>query len=173
MLDLFIAGNDWVVWTPEGYYAATPGGEKLTGWVVNHGLDQLASFYPTERFRARLFRPNVVKLVLDKDCVAAALKTADADLGHVTRSAKLENLMPPRVVLTKTDQNKAVATLKVRATAANADQPVKALRLLLDGRPLPGNDSSVDLGMGQAEFERDFTIAVPEGKHTVTALAQP
>src|SRR5262249_14431517 len=28
LLTVFPAGRDWVAWTPEGYYAATPGGEK-------------------------------------------------------------------------------------------------------------------------------------------------
>jgi hypothetical protein len=30
---------DWVLWTPEGFYQATPGAEDVLKWVVNHGPD--------------------------------------------------------------------------------------------------------------------------------------
>src|SRR5262249_20397086 len=43
LLSLYSAGDDWIAWTPEGYYAASPGGEKLIGWQVNNGRDQMAS----------------------------------------------------------------------------------------------------------------------------------
>ena len=72
LLTLFFAGEDWIIWTPEGYYAATPGGEKLMGWTVFHGFDKLKSFYPAERFRKQLYRPDVIKLVLEKGSVAEA-----------------------------------------------------------------------------------------------------
>src|SRR5262249_50935661 len=37
LLSLFVAGNEWIAWTPRGYYAASPGGERLMGWQVNDG----------------------------------------------------------------------------------------------------------------------------------------
>ena len=40
---LYVHGNDWIVWTEEGYYAASPGGEKRMGWTVDNGPDQLAA----------------------------------------------------------------------------------------------------------------------------------
>jgi WD40 repeat protein len=45
LLSLFTVGNDWVAWTPEGYYAASPGGEHLMGWHLNKGMDSLAAFF--------------------------------------------------------------------------------------------------------------------------------
>ena len=30
---------DWVLWTPEGFYEATPGAEDVLKWVANHGPD--------------------------------------------------------------------------------------------------------------------------------------
>ena len=40
LLSLFVAGDDWIAWTPEGYYAASPGGENLMGWQVSNGPEQ-------------------------------------------------------------------------------------------------------------------------------------
>ena len=63
LLSLFFAGDEWIAWTPEGYYAASPGGEKLMGWHVNNGPDQMATFYRASQFRKSLYRPDVVKLI--------------------------------------------------------------------------------------------------------------
>ena len=60
------AEKRWVLWTPEGYYAASPGGEDLIGWHVNRGLDQAADFYPAETFRSTFHRPDLVQAALDK-----------------------------------------------------------------------------------------------------------
>ena len=48
LLALFVDKDDlrWVVWTPSGYYMASPGGEDLIGWHVNRGWDQAADFFP-------------------------------------------------------------------------------------------------------------------------------
>ena len=51
LLTVFPSGADWIAWTPEGYYAATPGGERLMGWTVNNGFDQPAAFHPARRMR--------------------------------------------------------------------------------------------------------------------------
>src|SRR5262249_22168968 len=41
LLSLFGAGDEWVAWTPEGYYACSAGGERLMGWHVQNGRDQM------------------------------------------------------------------------------------------------------------------------------------
>jgi hypothetical protein len=61
------ADKRWVLWTPEGYYTASPnGGEDLIGWHVNRGLDQAADFYPAETFRSTFHRPDLVQKAIDK-----------------------------------------------------------------------------------------------------------
>jgi hypothetical protein len=70
----------WVVWTPQGYYMASPGGEALIGWHVNRGLDT-PEFYTAGRFRDRSHRPDVIALVLEELDVEKALVRADAEAG--------------------------------------------------------------------------------------------
>ncbi len=62
LLSLFFAGDDWIAWTPEGYYAASPGGENLMGWQVSNGPEQVGTFVPASQFRKSLYRPDVIKL---------------------------------------------------------------------------------------------------------------
>jgi len=173
LLSMYVAGQDWVIWTAEGYYAASPGGEKLVGWHVNNGDDKLASFYPVERFRKELYRPDVIKLVLEKGSVKEALKAADAAAGiGKTRDVKIDDLLPPRAVLSVLQQDKAVVKLKVQAEAAAKDQPVTGLRLLMDGRPLADGSANERFGDGKVKAGAEWSVMLPPGKHQLTVLAR-
>lgn len=59
------ARKEWVLWTPRGYYIASPGGERLIGWHVNRGADKAADFFPVDTFRAAFNKPEVVSAALD------------------------------------------------------------------------------------------------------------
>jgi WD40 repeat protein len=173
LLSVFIAGEDWIAWTPEGYYAATPGGERLMGWMVLNGLDHVATFHPAERFRKQLYRPDVIKLVLEKGGVAEALKAADAALKRETRDVQIDRLLPPNSLLTVLDQSKMpTIKVKVQAEAMAKDQPITSLRLLVDGRPLPGKKTFVEYEVGKQKVEVEWTFEIPEGEHQIAVLAR-
>jgi WD40 repeat protein len=167
LLTLFVAGRDWVAWAPGGYYTATPGGERLVGWTVTQGRGRLADFYPAERFRKQLYRPDLLKLVLEKGDVAAALGAARES------AADVEQLLPPRATLEVLDKA-ALPKIKVKATAEAAakGQPVTGLRLLVDGRPLPDGAGVLDLTAGQAKAEATWEVELPPGPHELKALAR-
>jgi WD40 repeat protein len=83
---------EWVLWTPEGFYQATPGAEDLLKWVVNHGPDSAASTRPVSAF-AKLHRPQALSRVLVELETARALgiddeTQASLDVQAGTGSAK-------------------------------------------------------------------------------------
>jgi hypothetical protein len=50
----------WVLWTPNGYFDASPGAEDLIGWHINQGRDKEARFVKGGQLYAKLFRPDLV-----------------------------------------------------------------------------------------------------------------
>jgi hypothetical protein len=74
LLTLQIISNktDWVLWTPEGFYEATPGAQDVLKWVVNHGPDSAATTLPVSAI-TKLHRPNALPHVLDQLETAHAL----------------------------------------------------------------------------------------------------
>ena len=56
--------TNWVAWTPEGFYAATAGGQGVLRWHVNKGWDP-ADSVPVEDI-AGSYRPEVLPLVLQE-----------------------------------------------------------------------------------------------------------
>jgi WD40 repeat protein len=73
LLSLFFGRDDWIAWTPQGYYAASDGGERLMGWQVNNGVDKMATFHAAAQFRKSFYRPDVIKLLLKTGSVEKAL----------------------------------------------------------------------------------------------------
>jgi uncharacterized caspase-like protein len=68
--------TNWVAWTPEGFYAATPGAFGVLRWQVNRGFDAAAETVPASSI-PRLRRPDALALVLQERETARALGIAD------------------------------------------------------------------------------------------------
>lgn len=63
---------NWVVWTPEGFYGATPGAHGVLQWHVNRGWDKTAEAFPLSQFRD-FRRPEALPLVLQEMDTARAI----------------------------------------------------------------------------------------------------
>jgi WD40 repeat protein len=89
---------DWVLWTPEGFYEATPGTEDVLKWVTNHGPDSAASVLPVSAI-AELHRPDALPHVLDQLETAHALGVDDMTQARLIVQAKTGSAKPPGGVL--------------------------------------------------------------------------
>jgi WD40 repeat protein len=182
LLSVFAVGSEWVAWTPEGYYAASPGGERLMGWHVNNGTEALASFYPASRFRASLYRPDVIQRLLSDGIdgnVKKALEAADKARGQSRSEAtEVADVLPPSVTLAAPkvkDGKTEEAAFEVEAAARGMGKhPVKSLQLLLDGRPYEGGQ-----GLRLCESARPgetvkeaWKVELTPGEHTLRVLAR-
>jgi WD40 repeat protein len=89
---------DWVLWTPEGFYEATPGAENVLKWVVNHGPDKAATTLPVSAI-AKLHRRNALPHVLDRLETAHALGVDDISQARFDVQAATGSVKPPGGVL--------------------------------------------------------------------------
>jgi WD40 repeat protein len=72
--------GEWAIWTPQGYYAASPNGEALVGWNVNHGANKEAEWVTAEQMRGVFYRPDVVAKAIALASAEDALKEAGLGL---------------------------------------------------------------------------------------------
>src|SRR6185437_12452997 len=100
----------------------------LMGWTVTNGPTQAASFHPASRFRKQMYRPDVIRKVLELGSIEEALKAA-----NVARQ-DLEQILPPRVTL-QHKQEGARVEVEASARPGSKSQPLTELQLLIDGRP--------------------------------------
>ncbi|MEZ6067392.1 MAG: caspase family protein [Planctomycetaceae bacterium] len=171
LLSLFFAGDEWIAWTPEGYYAASPGGERLMGWHVNTAQDKIADFYPAAQFRKEFYRPEAIKALLSTGSIQRAL----ASTGSTQAVASVDTNLPPEVQIisplpeTRTTEQELAVVVEARQ---RGDEPLKTLQLLLNGRPLRGEAGTVRLEDAGAVVRHTFKVPVISGvQHTLQARA--
>ncbi|WP_395744786.1 hypothetical protein [Prosthecobacter sp.] len=150
----------WVLWTPEGYYDCSAGGEELIGWHVNRGKDREADFFPAAKFHDAFYRPDVVSEVLRTLDVGEAVKLANANrpaaqAAPLNAAEVITRMAPPVVEL---GTGGAAAEIEIPAEAESATlryrvrggrtEPVKLVSVRVDGRPVqasapvPGDEDS-------------------------------
>lgn len=166
----------WVLWTPSGYYDASPGGEDLIGWHLNRGQDAAADFFPASRFRDRFFRPDVIDRVLDTLDETQALAQADAARGQRMQApVSVAQVLPPVVELMSGAELRASmsqVTLRVRGRSA-ADAPVTAWRVRVNGQAVAdarglGRVDNADPAQG----EHDLTVPIPPQDSEIQVFAE-
>ena len=145
LLSLFIANDgEWVLWTPQGYYDASLGGDRLIGWHVNQGRTRAAKFYLAHQFRKQFYRPDIIDKVLQTGDVPKAIELANAEQSHPTESLDLRNpddlrrQEPPRVrLLAPIDGTRTSSqAIEVRAEVRSQnDLPIREVTILVNGRP--------------------------------------
>jgi WD40 repeat protein len=174
LVNLYCTGQDWIAVHPQGYYAASPGGEKLMGWVTSNNILTPGTYHPASHFRKQFFRPDVIAHLLKEGDLKKALADANADLKAqgttVPEEVELKDTLPPGGFIAKVDTSKKPEiTVHVKAVAADPKDPLAKLELLADGRPLFDKDGVKTFAKPQAKAEAAFVVTLPPGSYKLTA----
>jgi WD40 repeat protein len=162
----------WVLFTPKGYYTASPGGEDLIGWHVNREWHENADFFSVSRFRNRFRRPDVVQTVLETLDEDEAIRVANEKAERDRESLEVEKLLPPVIEIlspktgTAVDAPGLVLEYKVRSPSG---LPVTRLDVRLDGRPYEPQKArgAFNYSGGTAAIK----VEVPERDVEITLIA--
>ena len=150
-----VDGKRWVVWTPSGYYDASPGADDLIGWHLNNGMDKAAEFYPVGLLRHRFYRPEVVEAVLEKGDEALALERTGEDVVKPVTEA-----LPPLVELLSPSDGEffdsEALELSYRLTS-HGGEPVTGVQILVDGCLL----GTLEAPTLSAEGEGTLSVTLP------------
>ena len=86
--------ENWVAWTPEGFYAATAGAHGVLQWHVNQGWDAPADSVPIADIPGS-YRPDLLPLVLQELETARALGLAGLAEHKRQTMLRLNSRIPP------------------------------------------------------------------------------
>jgi WD40 repeat protein len=175
-LSFFTAGPKyWIAWTEEGYYAASPDGEQIMGWLKDNGPDRQLSFYSADQFRKSLYRPEAIRVLLDKGSLEKALLWAGDKERKPLQAA---DILPPAVAITEPadtvilgENDRPDLTVKAVAEKAGADE-VTAMQLLVDGRPFPTTPPELKRDAATGKVTATWKVRAPADRHRFSVLAQ-
>lgn len=165
----------WVLWSPSGYYDASPGAEELIGWHVNNGLDQAADFFPVGQFRSTYYRPDVVSRILTTGDEQLALKEANEEAGRKQQQINIASLLPPVVEIISPRDASEVSTTEVTVqfrVRSPSGEPVTGFKVLVDGRPSLSRQLVRDETTNNPAETREIRVTVPERDSEISLIAE-
>ena len=167
-------GNDgeWVMWTPQGYYTASPDGEKIVGWQINRGLQEAADYVNANQLRSHFYRPDIVDQAIILASADAAMKQARNT--SFSLAALLSRRPPGFAIMSPQDRSRAVATpAQVRLKLEPNTDPVDGIDVLVNGRqtttPTLRNATARAVATGLDEHFIDVPLEQGENKIRIVA----
>lgn len=151
----------WILWTPSGFFDASPAGDELFGWHLNRGKDAAADFFPASRFRDRFFHPELVARIFETADEKAALKQQAAEekaaaATVVVAPVKIEQVLPPVVeVVAPANGSLVGATALSVKLRIRSDAPVTEIRARVNGQ-------AAALKVAGSGETRDVALTIPE-----------
>lgn len=133
IVSIFAAGDEWIVWTPQGYFHSSPNGDEIVGWTVNQGSEVEARYLQARQLRQHLSSPEIVRrAILFRNPMDAAreLRGTDSQLDELLRRR------PPEFEIKVVDTAKAeegFVTVEI-VGAAEAGADVSSFSILSNDR---------------------------------------
>lgn len=156
LLAVYVAADpqQWVAWTPSGFYDAGPGADALIGWQVPRSGDAEPLFYPAGTFADIFYRPGLAVQVL-RGGQAPPAPPSDVLL------AKL----PPVVTIFDVRERDRQVTVEFKVESP-ANRPVTQVLAVIDGVRMPV-DLTDDTGLKIRPLTLDrrmtLTFPLPDG----------
>jgi len=161
----------WVLWTPSGYFDASPGAEELIGWHVNNGQDQAADFFPASKFRSTYYRPDVSAKVLETLEEKEGIRLANEESGR-KQEASIQQMLPPMVNIISPPDGAEVSTTEIIVSFSvrtPSGEPLTGIKALVDGRPV-STQRAVQIVPKDGEI-REMKVPIPERESQISIIA--
>ncbi len=158
--------NDWICWTPQGYYQASSGGEKYIGWQIDEDVNKLSKFYKSSVFASKFHNPEMVKQTIATGSfeiakekikeikpvfVQSNVKQAHKEILEkpleVLSAAPVIEWITPELQTSELNQSKITIKVKIKSTSK-----IKIVKILINGRP-SSNSRGVVIPKSVGEFD--------------------
>jgi hypothetical protein len=171
VLALFVNAQtrEWVLWTPQGYYASSVAGDQNIGWQLNKGWEQAGEFVTAAQLKKHFYRPDVIKRAFDLADAGAAVR--EAGLSGF-KLADLTNHTPPKFrVADPGDKSRADRSpVPVKLELAATDDPVTGFDVTVNGRQVTPR-AVRDLPLTTEAQIRSLNIPLEKGENHIQVTA--
>lgn len=168
LLALFLHADRkrWVLWTPEGFFNASPGGESLVGYHLNQGPNTAGEFVAVEQLYRLFYQPELVARRLEKG-VEAALQETLARVGNV-RQVLTAGLPPALELLSKPESQQHGRDFTLEFKLAPKSGGFGSLSYRVNG-VVVGDPTARPADIALPHYRRPFTLQPGRNVISVTA----
>jgi hypothetical protein len=167
LLALFLhTDGRWVLWTPEGFFAASQGGEALIGYHLNQGPDTAGEFVTVEQLYRLYSRPELVARRLNEG-IDTELQAALARFGDV-RQVLAGGLPPTLELLSPPESRQRTREFNIEIKIAPTTGGVGRVVYRVNG-VVVGDLSARPIDISVPYHRRPFTLS--PGRNVISATA--
>lgn len=160
----------WVLFTPKGYYDASPGAEDFLGWHVNNGPFKTPAFYPASIFKETYYRPDIIDAITESWDEEMAISTSISTNNRKSQTITSEKL-PPTIVITDPYSNTSFTDdlVTIRYTVQSSDNaPAGNVEVRVNSRPV-----IVQRGAGiEVNKLNTIRLSIPRENCTISLTAE-
>jgi hypothetical protein len=146
-------GEDWVAWTPQGYYAASPYGDRFVGWQINRGGDTAPDFFRAVQFERTLYRPDL-------------LHGPFTGAPPAPNNPLVDNA-PPRVSVELLPAAASTRTRRIRVRAESLGLPMSDVAAYVNDIPMTPSAGRALRSGESLKFVREFDVPINESDNTL------
>lgn len=152
----------WVLWTPEGFYAASEGGEELFGYHLNRGKERDGEFVSARQLSAIFYRPALVTQRLGPQG-DALMAEAVREIGTVTDLLAHAQSLPPALTVELPAGQRLEGDTEVTVDIRLEDRGggIGPVRIFVDGQEIEGRQGASSEGI---TTRKTYTLRLPPGQ---------
>jgi hypothetical protein len=162
--------GEWVMWTPQGYFMSSKGGENLIGWQINEGFDKSARFVTAQQIRDRFRRPHVVEQAIR---LASATRAAsDAGMGTLTVAELKSHYLPRFTIIAPAagaEHDRAETTVMIRVESTI--DAISEYSVFVNERLADIKKGLVPVTPGPGSSDRSFDVLLDPGPNRIVVRA--
>ncbi len=175
---LFVMPDDeWLLATPDGYYAASRFGARRVGWLLVDGVKRIPKFYPFEQFDLRQNRPDIVLARLafasTPQPLVAALERAHArrlEKMGITEASLARDMRAPEVSIQTPAPVVSAKRVTLAVHASDDAVDLDRLHVYVNDVPVFGQGGVSVRGTRDVTKSIDVDVLVGRSKIQVSAL---
>ncbi|MFM7548317.1 MAG: caspase domain-containing protein, partial [Cyanobacteriota bacterium] len=155
----------WILWTPEGFYDASPGGAELFGYHLNNNSrDEPGTFISSAQLQQKFFRPDLISRRLSGQPEdEAIISSSVSEVGDVRTSLSTSSLPP--VVRIVSQRTLPDGKTKINYVLIDRGGGIGAVQIRLNGAEIKGFANPPRPGLNTQ------TVALPPGRTRLTINA--
>ncbi len=165
------ADGDWVMWTPQGYFTGSPAGEKIIGWQINRGPDQVPDYVTGNQLRDHFYRPEIVERAIR---LASAREAISSARGVDFELRDLATHQPPRfrILSPASDSHIDAASAKVVLRFDTNPDPIEPVEVLVEGKKAEESEMRGANARGIPANPYSVEVPLETGKNHVRIVAR-
>ena len=160
--------GEWVVWTPQGYYASSPNGDRIVGWQINKGPDQSAEYVTANQLRSKFYRPDIVERAIVLASASKAIEEVDPARADGFQLSDLAQRLPPKLAVLSSRDHGATSngrTVIEVALAESSGDPVDSFQAFV-------NDTKVTAVAKRDGGNVSFEVPLAKGNNRIRLVVR-